>query len=223
MQRVLLLEDHPRLSALIKRVLAQSGIECDCVDSIEAAWVALVEQDYSAALIDRGLPDGDGVDLLRRLRSRGNHLPCLLLTARDALHDRIEGLESGADDYLCKPFPMVELLARTRALLRRPPAQIHMAPHYGDIQLHPDQLQMVCAEKSVNLPRGELQIMLSLVKAGGQPVRRSALEAAAWGQMEAVTPNALDVALHRLRRKLESIGSSVEIVNLRSIGYALHT
>ncbi len=221
MQRVLLLEDHPRLAALIKRAVSQAGIECDCVENLDQAWAALQGQTYSAVLLDRGLPDGDGLSLVKRLRRGGEHVPCLLLTARDALHDRIDGLESGADDYLCKPFSMEELVARTRALLRRPPAQTTLAPAFGDLQLAPEQLLLSSQGGSLSLTRAELQIMLSLCKAQGAPVRRSALEAAAWGQQEAVTPNALDVAVHRLRRKLEALGSAVRIINQRGVGYAV--
>ena len=221
MQRVLLLEDHPRLAALIRQAISQAGIACDWVERIDQAWVALQGQTYSAVLIDRGLPDGDGLSLVSRLRKAGEHVPCLLLTARDALHDRVEGLETGADDYLCKPFSMEELVARTRALLRRPPAQAALAPSFGDVSLHPEQSLMTCASCSASLSRTELQIMLSLFKAEGAAVRRSALEAAAWGQQEAVTPNALDVAMHRLRRRLEALGSGVRIVNQRAVGYAV--
>ncbi|GAA5162941.1 response regulator transcription factor [Viridibacterium curvum] len=221
MQRVLLLEDHPRLAALIRQAISQAGIACDWVERVEHAWTALQGQDYSAVLIDRGLPDGDGLSLVTRLRKAGQHVPCLLLTARDALHDRVEGLESGADDYLCKPFSMEELVARTRALLRRPPAQAALVPEFGDVSLHPEQSLMICASRSATLPRTELQIMLSLIKAKGAAVRRQTLEAAAWGQQEAVTPNALDVAVHRLRRRLEALGSAVRIVNQRAVGYAV--
>jgi DNA-binding response OmpR family regulator len=144
-----------------------------------------------------------------------------MLTARDALHDRIDGLESGADDYLAKPFPMEELVARVRALLRRPAQLQSLAPAWGDLQVRPDAGCMQCGGESITLAPAELQIMLSLVRAGGQTVRRSALEASAWGLAEAVTPNALDVALHRLRKKLQAIGSTLHIVNTRGHGYAL--
>lgn len=221
MARVLLVEDHPRLASLVQRALEAAGIACDTVERIDHAWPALQSQAYAAALIDRGLPDGDGLALVQRLRERQQHLPCLLLTARDALHDRITGLEAGADDYLTKPFPMDELVARVRALLRRPPVQTSLEPNFGDLQVQPALARLVCGEQTVALPRSELQILLSLMQAGGTPVRRQALEAAGWGAHEAVTPNALDVALHRLRRKLGAAGSRVRILNQRNVGYAL--
>lgn len=221
MQRVLLLEDHPRLGSLIQRALRQAGIECDVFDTIALGWAALQTQPYCAALVDRGLPDGDGLALVQRWRKAGQQLPCIMITARDALHDRVEGLDNGADDYLSKPFPMEELIARVKALLRRPPLQMTERPRYADLEIHPERSTMECAERCELLPRAELQIMLSLCKAAGTPVRRTALESAAWGLQEAVTPNALDVALHRLRRKLIHVGSSVQIINFRGIGYAL--
>jgi len=144
-----------------------------------------------------------------------------MLTARDALHDRVEGLEAGADDYLTKPFPMTELVARVRALMRRPPALQSLRPVHGDVQLHPDRGELERGDDSISLPPTEMRIMLCLVHHAGQTVRRSALEAAAWGIQEAVTPNALDVALHRLRRKLRAVGSRQQIVNIRNHGYAL--
>jgi len=220
-QRILLIEDHPRLASLIKRALAQAGVECDVLERIDQGWAALQSQAYSAALVDRGLPDGDGLSLIRRWRDSGQQLPCLILTARDALHDRIAGLEGGADDYLTKPFSVEELVARTRALLRRAPEQTTLEPRFADLQVQPHKALLVCQQQSVLLPRTELQIMLTLIKGAGDPIRRSALEAAAWGLQEAVTPNALDVALHRLRKKIQTLGSSVKIQNLRGVGYAL--
>lgn len=221
MNRVVLVEDHTRLAALVGKALSGAGIEVDAFERIEPAWHALAEADYAALIVDRGLPDGDGLDLVRRLRAAGRRVPCLMLTARDALHDRVTGLEAGADDYLAKPFAMEELVARVRALMRRPAQLQSLSPEFGDLQLKPEAGCMTCAGESVTLPPAELQIMLSLVRAAGQTVRRSAMERAAWGVDEAVTPNALDVALHRLRKKLPAIGSTLEIVNVRGHGYAL--
>jgi DNA-binding response OmpR family regulator len=221
MNRVALVEDHERLSGLVSKSLSAAGIECDVFARIDSAWPALQAAPYAVLVVDRGLPDGDGLSLVKRLRDSGRLVPCLMLTARDALHDRLEGLNSGADDYLVKPFSMEELVARVRALMRRPVSLQSLSPSFGDIQVLPDSGMVVCGGESVTLAPAEMQILFQLVRAAGKTVRRSALEAAGWGLAEAVTPNAFDVAMHRLRKKLHAIGSAVQIVNLRGLGYAL--
>ena len=221
MNRVALVEDHPRLSALLAKALLNAGIESDVFEQIEPAARAAADNAYAVLIIDRGLPDGDGLELVRRLRAASIRTPCLMLTARDALHDRVEGLESGADDYLTKPFAMAELVARVRALMRRPPGLQSLMPEWGDIQIDPTNGCMTCGAETVTLAPAELQIMMVLTRAGGATARRSTLETAAWGVGDAVTPNALDVAVHRLKRKLGAINSRLQIVNARGYGYAL--
>jgi DNA-binding response OmpR family regulator len=221
MNRIALLEDHERLSALVCHALSNSGIEVDVFVNIDLAWRAVSATAYSVLVVDRGLPDGDGLTLIKRLRERGFVMPCLILTARDALHDRVEGLESGADDYLVKPFSMQELVARIRALMRRPAALQELSPSFGGLKICPDAGCMECGSEVIGLAPAEIQIMILLIKFAGQSVRRTALEAAAWGITQAVTPNAIDVVLHRLRKKLLVIGSSLQIVNVRGVGYVL--
>ena len=221
MNRILLVEDHERLAGLIAQALDAAGISVDVIGGIEAAWAASRQVAYGALVVDRGLPDGDGLGLVKRWRAAGVHTPCLILTARDALHDRVQGLEGGADDYLPKPFAMDELVARVRALLRRPAEQQTMTPELGDLALRPEEGLMSCGDERITLPHAEMQLMLVLVRGGGQVASRAALESAAWGLSDAVTPNALDVALHRLRRKVGAIGSRQRIVNVRTLGYAL--
>jgi DNA-binding response OmpR family regulator len=221
MSRVLLVEDHDRLAQLMRKGLAAAGIAADLVERCADAWDALKQVPYDALVLDRGLPDGEGLALLRKVRAAGLGVPCLVLTARDALHDRIEGLEAGADDYLSKPFAMDEMVARVRALLRRPLERRPLHPQHGDLTVRPEAGVLCCGEEIVTLPPAEMQILLLLVHRQGEVVRRTALEGAAWGLSDAVTPNALDVALHRIRRKLLAIGSRQKIVNVRSLGYAL--
>ncbi|MGR4069787.1 response regulator transcription factor [Halomonas sp. LR3S48] len=221
MSRILLVEDHDRLARLMCKGLETAGIAADVAERIDAAWAAVQQMPYQALILDRGLPDGDGLILLQKMRRAGLGVPCLVLTARDALHDRVQGLEAGADDYLPKPFAMDEMVARVRALLRRPVAFHSLDPSHGDLTLRPEAGVLYSGNESVILAPAELHIMQLLLHKHDEVVRRSALEAAAWGLSEAVTPNALDVALHRLRRKLLAIGSRQRIVNVRGLGYAL--
>ena len=221
MSRILLIEDHERLAQLIRKALMTAGIGVDLSKGINDAWAAVQQVPYQALVLDRGLPDGDGLVLLQKLRGGGFRVPCLVLTARDALHDRVEGLDAGADDYLPKPFAMDEMVARVRALLRRPVEFRLLDPSHGDLTLHSATSVLCCGDERVTLAPAELQIMLLLLRKHEEVVRRSALEAAAWGLSEAVTPNALDVALHRIRRKLQAIASRQCIVNVRGLGYAL--
>lgn len=222
MNRILLLEDHKRLAQLISKGLAPAGIVVDSFERIDHAWQALQQVPYQAMVLDRGVPDGDGLTLLEKLRAAGNNIPCLVLTARNALHDRVNGLEAGADDYLSKPFAMEEMVARVKALLRRPVERQSLEPCYGDLLLQPASNQIVCQDKSQLLSQAEMQVLFVLMRKAGETVRHNALEAAAWGLSEAVTPNALDVVLHRIRKKLVAVGSCCQIINVRGVGYALN-
>src|ERR1700738_3731397 len=191
MNRIALVEDHRGLSVLLAKALLNAGIETDIFDRMDPALRAARNNAYGVLVIDRGLPDGDGLDLVRRLRAADIRTPCLMLTARDALHDRVEGLDSGADDYLTKPFSMDEFVARVRALMRRPPSLQSLTPEFGDISVRPAEGGLACGAEMVARAPADFQTMVALIRADGAPVRRSALEVAGWGLSEAVTPNAL--------------------------------
>jgi DNA-binding response OmpR family regulator len=221
MGRLLIVEDHAGLLDLMVRGLARAGMAADCARTASEASACIRTVAYAAIVLDRGLPDGDGLGWLRRLRAERITVPCLMLTARDALHDRIDGLEAGADDYLAKPFEMAELVARIRALMRRQANWVGSATTFGDVTVEPASAVLRRGPASVNLSASELQLILALMRAQGAVIRRSALEAAAWGLSDPVTPNALDVALHRIRRKLLALGSDLQLRNTKGIGYAL--
>jgi DNA-binding response OmpR family regulator len=221
MSRVALIEDHARLAEMIRQALSGAGVETDIFCTLSEASYGLSHAGYAVMIVDRGLPDGDGLAFLRSARAGGNMTPCLMLTARDALHDRIDGLETGADDYVTKPFAMSELVARVRTLMRRPAILTTLVQRFADISLDPRQREMHCGDALVLLAPAELQIMSILLKAEGQTVRHSALEHAAWGLAEAVTPNALEVTIHRLRKKLLAIGSTTRLANVRGAGFGL--
>src|SRR5690606_32270321 len=161
--RIALVEDNPRMGTLVQRGLGAAGIAVDVFTGATAAWEALRRGEHALAIVDRGLGDGDGLALVRRLRAAGHVLPCLMLTARDALHDRVDGLEAGADDYLPKPFAMEELAARVRALLRRPAALQALQLAHGDLRLDPASATLGCGDRQVGLPPAELQIAVYLI------------------------------------------------------------
>jgi DNA-binding response OmpR family regulator len=206
---------------MVRKALSNEGIEADHFQNVAEARYGLGRGDYAVLVIDRGLPDGDGLNFLRELRAAGKMTPCLMLTARDALHDRVDGLESGADDYVTKPFSMSELVARVRTLLRRPPVLTDLILTFGDISVDPQQRCLRCHAEAIQLAPAELQVILCLIRAGGHVVRHAALEHAGWGLEDAVTPNALEVVVHRLRKKLISIGSTTKVSNMRGAGFSL--
>jgi len=218
---VAIVEDHERLAGLLSQALAAAGIESDRFGNTREAAYGIDRADYALLIVDRGLPDGDGLTFLRTLRAAGRMMPCLMLTARDALHDRIDGLESGADDYVTKPFEMSELVARVRTLMRRPALLTTLVASFADVTVDPPQRAMRCGDRTVLLAPAELQVMLCLIEAAGRTVRHAVLEHAAWGFAEAVTPNALEVTVHRLRKKLTAIGATMRLTNIRGAGFAL--
>jgi len=221
--RLLLLEDNERLGTLVSEGLTGAGMAVDWCRSIDEASAALAAASYDLVLIDLGLPDGDGLDLVRDIRSRGDTVPILILTARDALGDRVAGLDAGADDYLVKPFANAELAARCRALLRRPGHRLTPVLTAGDLSFDTATRQAAFRGIPVELSKREGSVLEALMRRAGSVMTKEALEDALYAFNEPVTPNALEAAVSRLRKRLEEAGAGDLLHTVRGLGYLLRT
>jgi DNA-binding response OmpR family regulator len=219
--RLLVIEDEPRIAEILKSGLQRAGFAVDvlhrCADAREALAVTI----YDAAILDLGLPDGDGLGLLTELRSAHNGVPILILTARDAVEDRVSGLDAGADDYLVKPFATAELIARTKALLRRPGGALGVKLQAGNVILDTVGRDVRVGELSLQLPRRECTILEHLLRRQGRVVPKTVLEEKLYGINEELESNAVPVHVHHLRRKLQDAKASAEIHTVRGNGYLL--
>jgi two-component system OmpR family response regulator len=217
--RILIVEDDPALGDGIERALGGAGYGVDRVDSGTKGDAALAGQDYDLVILDLGLPGMDGLEVLRRLRHRGGRAPVLILTARDAVGDRVTGLDLGADDYLAKPFDLPELEARARALLRR--GQFGTSPRISLGQLVFDSVgrRALVNGTALELSARELGVLEVLLARNGRVVSKEILaeRLSRWG--EELGANAIEVYVHRLRRKLEPSG--LEIRTIRGLGYLI--
>jgi DNA-binding response OmpR family regulator len=187
----------------------------------EAARAAFAVTTYDAVILDLGLPDGDGLSLLQTLRSEGNQTPILVLTARDAVEDRVSGLDTGADDYLIKPFAMTELIARTKALLRRPGGALGTVLVAGNISFDTIGRDVRVGSISVLLTRREAAILEHLMRRLGRVVPKTLLEERLYGIDDELESNAIPVHIHHLRRKLLDAAGTAEIHTVRGLGYML--
>jgi DNA-binding response OmpR family regulator len=219
--RVLAVEDEPELGVLLREALTRGGFAVDLATGIGAAEDHLSVAHYDAAILDLGLPDGDGLALLRDLRRRGNTLPVLVLTARDAAEDRVTGLDSGADDYLVKPFHVPELISRMRALLRRPNAVLGVVLELGDVVLDTTAREARVGPLALALSVREMALLEMLLRRQGRVVTRDAIEQGLYSFEAALGSNAVEVLVHRLRRKLADAGARVAVHTLRGVGYLL--
>jgi DNA-binding response OmpR family regulator len=199
----------------------RAGFAVDAVHLCADARVALETTSYDAAIIDLGLPDGDGLCLLGELRANRNPTPVLVLTARDAVDDRVRGLDAGADDYLVKPFAMVELVARTKALLRRPGGALGVTLKAGNLSFDTVERDVRVAGVSLILPRRESAILENLMRRLGRVVPKPILEEKLYGLNDEPGSNTIPVHVHHLRRKLQDAGSTAEIHTVRGVGYML--
>ncbi len=219
--RVLLVEDEPELAAALTCALRRHDVVIDRVDSLASAERALGDDVHDAMLLDRRLPDGDGLDLVAKLRARGIGLPVIVLTARGELVDRVAGLDAGADDYLAKPFAVEEVLARLRAVLRRPGTVVADTIRVGRLAFDLAHREANVDGRRLDLPRRELLVLETLLRRRGRTVLRGALEDAVYGFDDDVQSNALDTHVSRLRSKLAQAGADVTIHGIRGVGYLL--
>ncbi len=217
---LLVVEDDARLSRLLKRLLTQDRHVVESAGTAEEALeVATSTVELDAIVLDVGLPDRSGFDVARVLRRDGCDTPILMLTARDAVGDRVAGLDAGADDYLVKPFAYEELLARLRALTRRPPVRKQATLESGPIALDEGRRRVTVDGSPVDLSQREFSILECLLRRPGQVLSRDQLLDYAWPYGVAVTPNTVEAYIHLLREKLGAAAERIETV--RGMGYRL--
>jgi DNA-binding response OmpR family regulator len=219
--RIGVVEDNERLAGIIQHALVRSGLSVDVYANARTAQYGLKQHDYAVLVVDRGLPDGDGLSLIKKLRTEGNGIPCLVLTARDAIHDRVDGLENGADDYLTKPFALEELVARVKAMLRRRPQVAPLSFEVGNLCVDVNAARVSVDGNTIGCTSGEFRLLLALAERKGAVMSRDELTDAAFGPFAELTANTVEVAIHRLRRRLRDARSEATVVNHRGVGYAL--
>lgn len=217
--RILLVEDDSILANALSVALRQTGHVVDLVTDGTTADSALIHDVYDLLLLDLGLPGLDGLQVLKRLRARKSHLPVLILTARDALADRVGGLDLGADDYLTKPFDLPELEARIRALVRRKHGILDTLIEFGPLRYDTAGKRVTVDDRPLDLSAREISVLEILLLRAGRVVSKEHLADRLYGWGEEVGDNAIEVGIHRLRKKLEPVG--VTIRTIRGLGYLL--
>jgi len=217
--RIILLEDDEELRSIVGRGLREEGFAVSMAGSAAELVRHVDAGDADALIIDIGLPDADGRDVVQALRARGIGTPVIFLTARDALPDRLAGFASGGDDYLTKPFHFAELVARLQALIKRGGSET--AIEAGGLRLDPRSHDASCGSRNVKLTPTEFRILARLGAAPGDAVRRRDLVRAAWPHGAIVHDNTLDVYIARLRRKLATLPNTPGIVTMHGVGYSL--
>ena len=213
--RILVVEDDVMLGDGMVDALRSSGYTVDWLQQGMPALSALKSEEFAALVLDLNLPDIDGISLLRKLRREGQTLPVLILTARDALDDRVLGLDAGSDDYMVKPFALQELNARLRALVRRCKGQAQAVLEYGELQLFPASQQVTYRGEPVKLTPHEYKLLQELITQSGRVLSRDQLQQSLYGWDEGAESNAVEVHIHHLRKKFFP-----ELIrNIRGVGY----
>lgn len=219
--KLLLIEDVAPLADLTCEILAAEGFTVDVATDVAMARSILAVVQPDVIVLDLGLPDGDGLDLLNRLRIEGSRIPILVVTARAGLNDRIAGLDLGADDYMVKPAAPAEIAARCRALLRRPGALLGRRIRLGDLTFDTTSRSAVVGDELVHLARREVDVLEVLLRRHGQTVTRRAIEDTVYSLDASPGPNALEASISRLRRLLSDAGAGVDIHTIRGVGYLI--
>src|SRR6201993_418741 len=219
--RLLVVEDNEQLADLLSKGLQAAGYEADVLGSIEDARAVLQTTFYAALILDLGLPDGDGLALLRELRHRNNPIPVLVLTARGGLHDRVQGLRSGADDYLVKPFALEELVARLEAQLRRPGQLLGSSLRIANLEFNTQSRQASIDDQPQVLSARETAVLELLMRSKGRVVSKKQVEDHIYGHSGDVGSNAIEVYVHRLRKQLSDRGAKVQVHTIRGVGYLI--
>lgn len=202
--RILVIEDEEKIAGAIKRGLELSGYAVDIVSDADTGLSYAVDADYDAIVLDRMLPGSmDGVEIAKRARAEGQKAPILMLTARGATNDKVEGLNSGADDYLVKPFSFAELLARLQALMRRPPLQAGTTLKVADLKVDPATYQVSRGGKAISLSRKEFSLLEYLMRSSGQVVTKDMIITHVWDGDALVLPNTVEVYIGYLRNKID--------------------
>ena len=220
--RLLLVEDNRGLSEMVADHLRKAGFAVDAMATAEEAFAAMAVAQYDGIILDLGLPGADGMTVLEKARN-GTALgtPVLILTARDGLESRLKGLNAGADDYLVKPFNLLELEARLRAVLRRPGRRRSDLLEYGDLTFNVPSCEVRVNDRPVDLARREFALLEELMRAAPQIVIKDQLEDRLYAFHERVTPNAIEAIVSRLRKKIQTAGGKMRIVTVRGVGYKL--
>lgn len=218
---VLLIEDENGLAAAASEALVAARLRVDWRSDFESAYDLAVDPQTDLIVLDRSLPDGDGLDFLRQLRNAGITTAVLMISARTAIPDRVAALDAGADDYLVKPFAFDEFAARCRALLRRPRAFEREPIRFGALVLRPDTLELAVHDTPLAIARREGQLLVALLRRQGRVCTRAYLEGALYDPSIAVSPNALETSISRLRSLLVGVNAGVDLKTVRGVGYAL--
>jgi two-component system, OmpR family, response regulator len=219
MARILLVEDDPPLARGVAALLRGAGHSVDVAEDGETAMMVVHDEPYALVVLDIGLPDISGLDVLNAIRRSESKVPVLVLTARDAIEDRIAGLDLGADDYLLKPFDTGELEARVRALLRRAAGEASPLLSIGRLTIDPARRIAAVDGRMLDLRRREWAVLERLAAQVGKVVQKERLSAEVFGYDEPVSPNAIEVYVARLRRKLEPDGPAIRTI--RGLGYVI--